>query len=550
MIRRLAALGQPRLAVGLLILLALASFLPGQTSLPPVDRDEARFAQASRQMVETGDLVDIRLQDQPRHKKPVGIYWLQAASAAVLGEHPDNPIWPYRLPSLIGAIMAVLLTFGMAREALFRLLPPDRAAPAALFAAALMGTSVIVNVEARLAKTDAMLLVTVLAAQWALMRAWLDGRLPRRWALLFWIAQGIGILIKGPLTAMVTGLTVVALCLVRRDVRWLGHLHLSWGPLLAGALAAAWLVPITIRTEGAFFMESVVRDMLAKVPEGQEGHGAPPGYHALFFWLAFWPGAIFAGLAIPWVWRQRAEPVVIFLLAWALPVWIAFELIATKLMHYTMPAYPAVAILAAGAWCTAQRVHLPRWGLAIVAVLAGLISLTLAGVFIAFGPLVDGRIDGFGLAAGLILLSLTGLFLWRAARGGRLSPPVIAIAAALLSYSLIFGGLLPRAETPWISRAIARAVPETQKPVAVAGFREASIVLMLGTDTRLIDGAAAARALADDRSEIAVVSQKEAEAFEAAGAALGLRLSQLAAFEGFNYANGDPYQIAIYRLAR
>ena len=70
----------------MLVMLALA--LPGFFTLPPVDRDEARFARASAQMIETGDLIDIRLGDEPRYKKPVGIYWLQAAVAGLTA--PDR----------------------------------------------------------------------------------------------------------------------------------------------------------------------------------------------------------------------------------------------------------------------------------------------------------------------------------------------------------------------------------------------------------------------------------------------------------------------------
>ena len=66
-----------------LVLLSLACFLPGFTSLQPMDRDEPRYAQASKQMLETGDFVDIRFQDEARHKKPVGIYWMQSATVAI-----------------------------------------------------------------------------------------------------------------------------------------------------------------------------------------------------------------------------------------------------------------------------------------------------------------------------------------------------------------------------------------------------------------------------------------------------------------------------------
>src|SRR5258706_11042889 len=102
-------------AVALLTLCGLLLFLPGFFNIPAIDRDEARFAQATKQMVETGDFVDIRFQDDVRYKKPVGIYWLQAASveaASALGlPRAQLRIWLYRVPSLIGAIGAVLLTY-------------------------------------------------------------------------------------------------------------------------------------------------------------------------------------------------------------------------------------------------------------------------------------------------------------------------------------------------------------------------------------------------------------------------------------------------------
>ena len=98
-----------------LVLACLCLFLPGFFSLQPMDRDEPRFAQASKQMIETGDYVAIRFQDEARNKKPVGIYWLQAGfvrAAEVLGV-PDarTSIWLYRMPSLLGATGAVLLTY-------------------------------------------------------------------------------------------------------------------------------------------------------------------------------------------------------------------------------------------------------------------------------------------------------------------------------------------------------------------------------------------------------------------------------------------------------
>src|SRR5215831_889029 len=137
-------------AIAMLMLVSLLAFLPGFFQIPPVDRDEARFAQATKQMIESGDYVDIRFQDENRYKKPVGIYWMQAAAVKV-GEALGTPrahtrIFLYRLPSLIGATGAVLMTYWAALAFVSR--------RAAVLAAVMMATSILLGVEARLAKTD------------------------------------------------------------------------------------------------------------------------------------------------------------------------------------------------------------------------------------------------------------------------------------------------------------------------------------------------------------------------------------------------------------
>src|SRR5262245_3083630 len=109
------AIGSHARALGVLVLVTLLCILPGFFSTPPTDRDESRFAQATKQMIETGEFVDIRFQDEVRYKKPVGIYWLQVG-AVKAGQALGVPqalttIWLYRIPSLIGAAAAVMLTY-------------------------------------------------------------------------------------------------------------------------------------------------------------------------------------------------------------------------------------------------------------------------------------------------------------------------------------------------------------------------------------------------------------------------------------------------------
>ena len=93
-----------------LLLLCLGLYIPGQSAVPPLDRDESRYMQASKQMLETGDFVSIYFQDTPRNKKPVGIYWAQAAAVAAFSDAASPDPWPYRLPSWLGATAAVLMT--------------------------------------------------------------------------------------------------------------------------------------------------------------------------------------------------------------------------------------------------------------------------------------------------------------------------------------------------------------------------------------------------------------------------------------------------------
>src|SRR5947209_12055165 len=343
------AVGSHARAVAVLLAVALLGFLPGFFSVPPIDRDEARFAQATKQMVESGEYVDIRFQDEVRYKKPVGIYWLQAGvvkTASALGfPHALTTIWLYRIPSLIGATAAVLLTYWAALAFISR--------RAAVLAGLMMASCVLLGIERLLAKTDALLLMTVVAAMGAVGRAylWRERRdTGRAWTLaaIFWTALGTGVLLKGPLVVMVVGLAALALILIDRSARWLLTLKPLAGSVWFALLVLPWFIAIIGRSGDAFLAESVGGDLFSKVFAGQESHGAPPGYYFALFWVSFWPGATLAALATPAVWRTRREPAVKFLLAWLVPSWLVFELVATKLPHYVLPLYPAIAILIAG----------------------------------------------------------------------------------------------------------------------------------------------------------------------------------------------------------
>ena len=149
---------RPWLAAGVLILLCLAVYGPGLASIPVIDRDEARFAQASRQMLESGDWVIPRVQDRPRLNKPPLIYWLQASSAwaCTAGDPSRDAIWMYRLPSALAALGSVLLTWRLTRSI--------SRATTAFLAASCLALSPLVAFDAHQARADQLLLFCTTAA--------------------------------------------------------------------------------------------------------------------------------------------------------------------------------------------------------------------------------------------------------------------------------------------------------------------------------------------------------------------------------------------------
>ena len=120
------------------------------------------------------------------------------------------------------------------------------------------------------------------------------------------------------------------------------------GLLWLCVLVLPWFLAIVSRAGTASSPSRSASDLLSKVVSGQEAHGAPPGYYFVLFWVTFWPGATLAAMAAPSVWAARREKGARFLLAWIVPAWIVFELVVTKLPHYVLPLYPAIAILIAG----------------------------------------------------------------------------------------------------------------------------------------------------------------------------------------------------------
>ncbi|WP_448206219.1 ArnT family glycosyltransferase [Azospirillum sp. sgz302134] len=540
----------PLLAYALLVVVSVLLFLPGFFDLPPFDRDEARFAQASHQMLESGDYVDIRFQDEARHKKPVGIYWLQTAATTLVDKatgHAGKDIWTFRIPSLLGAVAAVLATAWTGAR-LF-------GGTVGFLAGLMMASCVVLGVEARMAKTDAVLLATVVIGQAALASLYLNRRAERSgWGapLAFWITAGIGILIKGPIVLLVSGTTALVLVLLDRQAGWLKRLRPLAGLAIVVAIAAPWLVAIAVKTKGAFFAESVGHDMLGKVVGGQESKGLPPGYYLGTFWVTFAPWSFLALLGVPWVWANRRSDAVRFCVAWILPSWLVFEAVPTKLLHYTLPVFPAIAILTACAARDhfARTVEKRRRVLFAVATGLGFVGFVALAAAVAVIPyLVDGRINPVGVAMLPVVVVLYVLAVRLFAERREQAGFAAGLAAAAVLYAGAYAAVLPAIDGVWISRQAARAVasarPCPTSTVASAGYSEPSLVFLLGTSTKLTHGSGAAEALAADPAcGLALVDAREDGEFR--GTLKGMEPTPLARLSGFNYNTGKRITLTLY----
>ncbi len=539
---------RPRLA---LVLLCLVLWLPGFFSIPPSDRDEARFAQATRQMLETGDHVRIRYQEEERNKKPVGIHWLQATSvraAEVLHLGWRGDIWPYRVPSLLGALLAVLATFHWGRALVGR--------RAAWLGAAMLGSSLLLMVEAHIAKTDAALLASVAAAMGLFGTCYLrPGSFGRRDAAAFWLILGVSILLKGPIGPMVALLAGLTLWAADRQAPWWRALRPAWGVPLMLAVALPWLVAIGIATEGRFFSQAVGGDMLGKVGAGEEKHWGPPGFYVLSFAVAAFPGAWVVLAALPGAWRDRLNPATRFLLAWVVPAWLLFEAVQTKLPHYVLPMFPALMLLGA-AWALdpLRRVP-PRWlrwlGLAsLVGVAVGLAVLALALPW----RLVSGLAWG-GPVALLAGAALLWLVLQLRARGAFAGAVLAGCVLAAPVYLGVMEGVLPHVRAIWVSERLAAALHRAAPGLdparfGVTSYAEPSMVFAIGTATHLLrTGEDAAQFLGAEPGRVVAVGDRAEAAFQREVARLGLAAREIGMVTGLNYTRGRFLTLQLYRLA-
>lgn len=550
----------------LLTLLTLLVSMPGLSSLSVIDRDEARYAQATMQMLETGEYVDIRFQHQPRWKKPAGAYWAQAASVKVFGGEQGREIWMHRLPSVLGALLAVLATFWGGSKLVGR--------DSAFIGAAILAVSISMVFEAHIAKTDALLagFSALCLAALAAMRAGGSRRYLRSASVVFWAGLGLSVMMKGPITLIIVLSCLVLITLWERRASWVKPLGFWLGPILFLVIVMPWIVLIWQKTGGQFFAVAVGEDLAPKLAGGAEKHGGPPGYYLATVWLMFWPGAAFlitgaafsftvlrAGYEKPQITLQERRLIdgLRLLVCWIVPWWIITEITPTKLPHYTLPVYPALALIAGAAASNLEEGLLKisrRLGAVIFAVLG--VSLC-AGI--GFAQAWAGPILGWeyaALAVIIILIFASAALIFR--NGSRKGVWGVILSGAALSI-FTFGHVMPNLDRITVSKQVARSLTaqgydlplENARRVFSPNFAEPSLVYYLGTKIAIGGDADVSDLLKLPEDALLIIDHKHeagqvlAERIKQSAQSNARCFSVIGKVDGENYSKGDTVSLSI-----
>ncbi|MEO7933379.1 MAG: glycosyltransferase family 39 protein [Chthoniobacterales bacterium] len=312
----------------------------GTWSLPLIDRDEPRFAEASREMLQRRDYVVPYFNNQYRFDKPPLTYWLQISAYRLFGDNEAAA----RLPSVLAAagVAVILLAWG------------SRMKDAALGwrAAIIFTLSLQVALHARAAVADMLLVFFVTLAAWA---GWeMRNALKVRWWLIAFGALALGFLAKGP----IAWLPLIPIGMQLRSKK--DGLAFAAGVVAMLGLVALWGIPALERTNGQFFNVGIGKHVVGRSVATMEGHGAK-GLLGYLGTLPFYFLTVFASFA-PWSWflprlvgkwrtLWESEHYLVLLVVLYFGV---FTLVKTKLPHYTLPAFPILALLVASLLTTLQ----------------------------------------------------------------------------------------------------------------------------------------------------------------------------------------------------
>jgi 4-amino-4-deoxy-L-arabinose transferase-like glycosyltransferase len=542
------------------LLAAVITFVfavPCAVLLPPLDRDESRFTQATAQMLETGDYVRIMLQDVPRNKKPVGIHWLQALSVALTSKVEARQILAYRWPSLLGAALAAFACAWGAGKAF--------GTRTGLRAGVLFGVSFMLSTEAFWAKTDAVQCGFITLMMAALAQIYLRSRdltkadpAPKLFwlKLIFWLSLAGSIMIKiviGPMILATTLISLWVLSLFKKEggVGWLRYMGWRLGLSLVLLICAPWFIDITIVTNGDFWRGAAGTDFAQKLTGGSEGHFAPPGIHTLLLCVTLFPASFLLGGAIQTAIQRWREPAVKFALAWFVLAFLVFEATPTKLPHYPLPTFGALIWLCA----LSLETRLKPWARAVnlvVGLLGGIILTAVA--FFGVKSFGDPSADIMVVLVAVSTLVLGGLAWWLMGRQRLPAGLGFLVAAGIIAH-LSLVSLIVSLKPLWLSRQMEQALVtagldprqgNAPGPVASLGYSEPSFVFRMGTQTELLDDDAEGAAEALKNGQPVFVESRFEAPFQAAARAEGITPHAITQVKGLDYSNGRKMTITLY----
>ncbi len=412
-------------------------------------------------------------------------------------------------------------------------------------------------VEAHLAKTDAALLAAVVAGQGALGLVYTMTRTvrPIGWPLplVFWFAEAVAILLKGPPGPLLALLTAGCLSIADRDIRWIKRLRPLAGVLIMAAMVAPWLIAVQSATAGHFLSDSLAHDLLPKLVGAQELHGAPPGYYLAMMIATFWPGSLFIVPGLIWGWRRRRAAAWRFCSPGWVPPGSSSSSFPTKLPHYVLPLYPALALLAGGALAEGFAKHLAgpaRFVDSAVGGLWGAVSIALGAALLILPLWFGGTVSPAVIIVAVpVMLGLACLLFFRDPQPMRAAGLVATMSAAFVVPAAL--AVAPELDYLWPSRsaavALARHPPGPGEAVLSVGYSEPSLVFLLGTATRLVTAEPGDDQLAG--AGMALVNDRYDAEFLRSLARRGLTARALERVQGLDYsAGGGKLVLTLYRL--
>lgn len=517
------------------------------------DRDEPRFAEAAVEMVHSGQYLYPTFNGELRADKPILIYWLMASTVRLFGESE----WAVRAWAPVGLAVAAWLTYRIGR----RFLP----ASTALLASLVLASAPLAVVEGTIATTDGVLLACITAAM-AVFAAMLDeGWRAWHFAALA-LALGLAQLVKGPVGLALPILAILGARWMLRGTQPLARgfgLRLAYSALASILLFVAWAAPANFATDGRFAAKGLGHHVADRMVHPLEGHGGNYALGLLFYLpvlaigFAPWMLQLPAALGALWGGRLGDRKLRALLIAWIVIPFALMSLVATKLPHYILPIFPALALAVAAVVDAAERGQLDprdRRRLSHGAWLYGGVLVIEVGALIAAAvnpPAAELRAACLAVAA---VLLVQGAIALRLHMRGRWRHAALATMAGSFAMWLVLGVYaLPRIENiklaPRLASAIRAATPPTV-PIATASFDEPSLLFYAGRAPieHLESESALTAWLQEPAPGVLVIPRSQLAEIEKLRAGLErIDILELAAVHGFNYSKGKVVELVALR---